>query len=205
MAREELLNRVIVDPAVCAGMPCIRGTRIYIAIILDALAEGLSPEEIIDHYPSLKIDDIRAAVAYAAELARENLWKIPASWISSWMKTCLDTSRQVFSKLAHDVVTVEDEGLLGKSDVEGGASARAEGRMLFTLDLAFADLRKFPPESHPGVVLFRPHSLGPLAVNDFIVRFARESDLADLAECVAVVEPEQIRLRRPSPDADPFK
>jgi len=78
MSHEELLARVTVDPAVCAGKPCIRGTRIYIAIILDALAEGLTPEEIIDHYPSLQIEDIRAAVAYAAELARENIWKVSA-------------------------------------------------------------------------------------------------------------------------------
>lgn len=78
MSHEELLARVTADPAVCAGKPCIRGTRIYIAIILDALAEGLTPEEIIDHYPSLQIEDIRAAVAYAAELARENIWKVSA-------------------------------------------------------------------------------------------------------------------------------
>ena len=76
MTREELLARVTVDPKVCTGKPCIRGTRIYISIILDALAEGLTPEEIIEHYPSLIIDDIRAAVAYAAELTRENVWKI---------------------------------------------------------------------------------------------------------------------------------
>ena len=78
MRREDLLARVTVDPKVCTGKPCIRGTRIYIAIILDALAEGLTPEGIIDHYPSLSVDDIRAAVAYAAELARENVWKISA-------------------------------------------------------------------------------------------------------------------------------
>lgn len=78
MRREDLLARVTVDPKVCTGKPCIRGTRIYIAIILDALAEGLTPEGIIDHYPSLTVDDIRAAVAYAAELARENVWKIGA-------------------------------------------------------------------------------------------------------------------------------
>ncbi|MEI9479181.1 MAG: DUF433 domain-containing protein [Deltaproteobacteria bacterium] len=78
MRREDLLSRVTVDPKVCTGKPCSRGTRIYIAIILDALAEGLTPEGIIDHYPSLTVDDIRAAVAYAAELARENVWKISA-------------------------------------------------------------------------------------------------------------------------------
>ncbi len=79
MDREELLARVTVDPSICAGKPCIRGTRLYIAIILDALAEGLTPEEIMDHYPSLETHDIRAAQAYGAELARENVWKVTAS------------------------------------------------------------------------------------------------------------------------------
>lgn len=75
---EQLLQRVSVDPDVCAGKPCIRGTRIYIAIVLDALSEGLSPQEILEQYPPLELDDVRAAVAYAAELARENVWKLGA-------------------------------------------------------------------------------------------------------------------------------
>ncbi len=79
MTYEALLNRVTVDPRVCGGKPCIRGTRIYIAIILDGLAEGLTPEQIIDHYPHLALDDIRAALAYAAELSRENVWKLSTS------------------------------------------------------------------------------------------------------------------------------
>jgi len=78
MTHGELINRISVDPKVCAGKPCIRGTRIYISIILDGLAEGLTPEEVIDHYPGLTLDDIRAALAYAAELARENVWKVTA-------------------------------------------------------------------------------------------------------------------------------
>ena len=76
MTYEELLGRVIADPNICGGKPCIRGTRIYIAIILDALSEGLTPEQIVDHYPSLEPDDIKAALAYAAELSRENVWKV---------------------------------------------------------------------------------------------------------------------------------
>lgn len=76
MTYDELLSRVSVDPRVCGGKPCIRGTRIYIAIILDGLAEGLTPEQLIDHYPQLTSDDIRAALAYAAELSRENVWKL---------------------------------------------------------------------------------------------------------------------------------
>ena len=76
MTYDEALDRVTVDPNVCGGSPCIRGTRIYIAIVLDGLAEGLTPEQIIDHYPQLAPEDIRAALAYAAELSRENLWKV---------------------------------------------------------------------------------------------------------------------------------
>jgi uncharacterized protein (DUF433 family) len=76
MNHEELLRRISVDPSVCGGKPCVRGTRIHIAIILDGLAEGLTPEEIIDHYPGLTVEDIRAALAYAADLARENVWKV---------------------------------------------------------------------------------------------------------------------------------
>ena len=78
MTYDDLLRRVSVDPEICGGKPCIRGTRIYIAIILDGLAEGLTPEQIIDHYPQLAFEDIRAALAYAAELSRENVWKVTA-------------------------------------------------------------------------------------------------------------------------------
>jgi uncharacterized protein (DUF433 family) len=76
MPNQELLTRIVADPQTCAGQPCIRGTRILVSTILDGLAEGLSAEQIIDHYPSLQPDDIRAAVAYGAELARENVWKV---------------------------------------------------------------------------------------------------------------------------------
>lgn len=78
MSDHDLLSRISVDPNVCSGKPCVRGTRIYIAIILDSLAEGLSHEEVIEHYPSLTLEDIHAALAYAAELSREGLWKVAA-------------------------------------------------------------------------------------------------------------------------------
>ena len=69
-AYNRLLKRVVSDPKVLGGEPCIRGTRIHVAVVPDSLAEGLTPTEIIDHYPPLTEDDVRAAVAYAAELAR---------------------------------------------------------------------------------------------------------------------------------------
>ena len=69
---DELLARVQVDPEVCAGRPHIRGTKIYIAIILDALTQGLTPRQIVEHYPCLELDDIRAAISYASQIAESN-------------------------------------------------------------------------------------------------------------------------------------
>ena len=69
-AYNRLLKRVVSDPKVLGGEPCIRGTRIHVAVVLDSLAEGLTPAQIVDHYPPLSEEDVRAAVAYAAELAR---------------------------------------------------------------------------------------------------------------------------------------
>jgi uncharacterized protein (DUF433 family) len=66
-----LLDRINVDPDICHGKPCIRGTRVMVTVILDNLAEGLSPEEIVAEYPPLTIEDVQAAIAYAAVLARE--------------------------------------------------------------------------------------------------------------------------------------
>ena len=66
-----LLERISVDPAVCHGKACIKGTRIMVAVVLDNLAEGLSPDEIAAEYPPITVEDVRAAIAYAAELARE--------------------------------------------------------------------------------------------------------------------------------------
>jgi uncharacterized protein (DUF433 family) len=72
MPDEKLLARVVVDPNVCAGRPFIRGTRICIAVILDALTRGLSAEEVIEHYPFLETEDLHAALAYATWLAENN-------------------------------------------------------------------------------------------------------------------------------------
>ena len=68
---EELLKRITIDPKVCHGKPCIKGTRIMVTVILDNLAEGLTPEEIVTEYPPLTLEDVRAAIAYATLLARE--------------------------------------------------------------------------------------------------------------------------------------
>jgi uncharacterized protein (DUF433 family) len=65
--REQLTS----DPQVCHGQLCARGTRVPVTVILDSLAEGASREEILRSYPTLAPHHIDAALAYAAELARE--------------------------------------------------------------------------------------------------------------------------------------
>jgi uncharacterized protein (DUF433 family) len=66
-----LLERISVDPNICFGKPCIRGTRIWVSFILDLLASGTTPDEIMREYPQLTAEDIRAAIAYGAEMSRE--------------------------------------------------------------------------------------------------------------------------------------
>ena len=71
-------ERITVDPFVCHGKACIKGTRIMVSVILDNLAEGVTEEEILKSYPSIVPDDIKAAIAYAAELSRERLVSVTA-------------------------------------------------------------------------------------------------------------------------------
>jgi uncharacterized protein (DUF433 family) len=71
-------SRVSSDPAICHGQVCIRGTRIPVSVVLDNLAASLTPEQIVESYPSLSREDIFAAVAYAAELARERIIELRA-------------------------------------------------------------------------------------------------------------------------------
>lgn len=72
-----LLDRISIDPTVCFGKPCIRGTRIWVSLLLDFLASGMTPDEILEEYPHLEAADIRAAIAYGAEMARERYVEIP--------------------------------------------------------------------------------------------------------------------------------
>jgi predicted nuclease of predicted toxin-antitoxin system len=105
--------------------------------------------------------------------------------------------KPVLLELGHDVLTAADENLLSRPDTEIAQAAKNEQRMLLTLDVEFADLRKYPSGSHPGVILFRPFSLGPISVNAFIADFVRGADLEKLSACVAVADPVHVRVRYP--------
>jgi uncharacterized protein (DUF433 family) len=75
--RNELLKRISIDPRICFGRPVIRGTRIWVTLIVDNLADGVSEAELLAAYPQLGLEDIRAALAFAAEMTRERIIPIP--------------------------------------------------------------------------------------------------------------------------------
>lgn len=73
----QLLDRISIDPRVCFGKPCVKGTRIWVSLVLDMLASGSAEAEILADYPQLAADDIRACLAYGAEVARERIVPVP--------------------------------------------------------------------------------------------------------------------------------
>jgi len=72
-----LLNRITINPEVCGGRPCIGGTRIWVSLIPDVLADGTTEAQLLAEYPQLVHEDVLAAIAYGAEAARERVILIP--------------------------------------------------------------------------------------------------------------------------------
>jgi uncharacterized protein (DUF433 family) len=70
-------ERISVNPAVCHGRACIRGTRVMVSVVIVNVAAGVPRDEILQSYPALNPADIEAALAYAAELAREGTVDLP--------------------------------------------------------------------------------------------------------------------------------
>ncbi|MFP5349181.1 MAG: DUF433 domain-containing protein [Gammaproteobacteria bacterium] len=71
MERDELLKRISIDPNICFGKPCIRGTRLWVSLILDNLADGIDERELLENCLKLTHEDVFAAIAYGAEMSRE--------------------------------------------------------------------------------------------------------------------------------------
>jgi uncharacterized protein (DUF433 family) len=77
-----LLQRITIDPAICGGKACIRGTRIWVSLILDFLANGATETELLTEYSQLNHDDVLAAIAYGAEAARERFISVPTDRVA---------------------------------------------------------------------------------------------------------------------------
>jgi uncharacterized protein (DUF433 family) len=77
-----LLQRISIDPQICFGKPCIKGTRIWVSLILDQLAGGTTIDELLTEYPQLTHEDVLAAIAYGAEVTRERIVPVPTTQVA---------------------------------------------------------------------------------------------------------------------------
>lgn len=73
------LDLISVDPEVCHGQACVKGTRVMVSVVLDCLAAGMTEQEIVEEYPTVTVEGVRAAAAYGAALAREDLLPLTPS------------------------------------------------------------------------------------------------------------------------------
>lgn len=71
-------DRITVDPAICHGRACIKGTRVMVSVVLDNVAAGVAVPELLKSYPTLTAEDVQAALEYAADLARERTIELPS-------------------------------------------------------------------------------------------------------------------------------
>jgi uncharacterized protein (DUF433 family) len=79
MAMNALLERITIDPGICGGKPCIKGTRIWVSLVLDLLSDGMAEAELLVEYPQLAHEDVLAAIAYGAEVSRERIVPVRAA------------------------------------------------------------------------------------------------------------------------------
>ncbi len=77
MAENNLLKRISINPNICFGKPCIRGHRIWVSLILDYLASGMTIKEILEAYSGIEREDVLACIAYGAEMTRGYYVEIP--------------------------------------------------------------------------------------------------------------------------------
>jgi len=107
----------------------------------------------------------------------------------------------VLGSHGHNAVTVAEEGLTGSDDEAVSRAAGREGRMLLTLDRGFADIRRYPPGQHPGMLVVRLNDQRPSLVETTLRALLTEYDLDDMAGCIIIAQPGLVRIRRPESGA----
>lgn len=196
MTNEQFLERITIDPGVCHGQPCVRGTRVLITVLLDALAAGMTPAQVVEHYPSITEEDVRAAAAYGAWLAKPEIHALSHGSRVKLDENVTAAAKSLFTAAGHQVDSVPDQGLTGVADDTVLAARVREGRWLVTFDVGFGDVRAHPPGQHPGIVLRRLRDQQPMATLDVVRRVLAEHDLESLAGSLPVVTDESVRIRR---------
>jgi len=102
----------------------------------------------------------------------------------------------ILHRLGHHALTVVQQGLAGQPDSAVWQAARREKRLLITMDLDFADIRRFPPGPHGGLLILRPSRQGRAAVRALLENLLAEHSLDNLTGCTAVADDTSIRVRR---------
>lgn len=77
MKNDDLLARISINPNICFGKPCIKGHRLWVSLILDFLASGMTIPEVLESYPGIQEEDVLACIAYGAEMSRERYVEVP--------------------------------------------------------------------------------------------------------------------------------
>ncbi len=109
-----------------------------------------------------------------------------------------DAHTQFLRQMGHECDRVTDEGLSGATDEVVWQQVGLEQRFFITLDLDFSDVRRFPPGTHPGILLLRPRSRSRQAVLELLSRIVNEYSLESLQGCLVVADEIQTRIRRPT-------
>ena len=94
--------------------------------------------------------------------------------------------------------TVIEEGLAGSTDEDLLAAVREQDRMIVTLDRGFGDIRRYPPGSHPGIVVLRLADESALATRAAVMQLLDNHDLENLSGTITVVQHGSLRIRRPA-------
>ena len=102
---------------------------------------------------------------------------------------------ELFVEAGHDAVTASEQGMTGASDPRIASVCRSEGRALVTLDMDFADIRTYPPQDYPGLVVFRSSGHGPGRILEVAARLLQEMPENSLQGQLWIVEDSRIRIR----------
>jgi predicted nuclease of predicted toxin-antitoxin system len=109
---------------------------------------------------------------------------------------------ELFRQRGYEVATVYDQGLRGREDHEIAEVCRSEGRILVSLDLDFSDIRMFPPENYPGLIVLRLRAKGRSAVWNVLQGVLAHLDQESIVGRLWIVDERRIRIRRVRDDED---
>lgn len=162
MTREDLLSRISIQPNVCFGKPCIRGTRIWVSLVLDLLATGSTTAELLQEYPQLKEDDIRACLLYGAEAACPGRGCRQEPRVGWQGRASVEDDSGLESRAAGALSRSAGEGRGGGQDLKcSGAGRRRESRSGRTGTPPDPSCGKQPAGSQRNQTSRRPVQLAP--------------------------------------------